>query len=108
MTLQNKVNVTIIATILFLNLLDIYNTLYIVRFGGEEVNPFMKYFLDMGVEWFIVAKMIISTCGLLTIYYFYDKLIIINNIYKNIYIYILILYITLIIYQYYIIYILIG
>ena len=104
---MNK-NLSIIGLILFLNVLDIYNTLHIIELGGHEANPVMDYFLKSGVEWFILAKMSLSTLGLLTIYYFYDTLIIINNKYRYILHIILILYIILIIYQYYLLYFIIG
>ena len=99
---------TLVVMILLLNVLDIYNTLHIIELGGSEENPIMDYFLKLGVEWFIIAKMSLSTFGLLTIYYFYDTLISINNKYRYILLYILILYIILIIYQYYLLYFIIG
>ena len=101
-----RTQIYIIVTILILNVFDIYNTLTIIEAGGHEANPVMNYFLEKGVAVFVVAKMLITSLGLLTIYYFYDTLYYINNRYRYILHYILLLYITLITYQYYIIYIL--
>jgi hypothetical protein len=91
----------IIGLILLLNVLDIYNTLYIISMGGVEANPFMKYFLDINVWVFIGVKMGIVTLGLLTLVKYCVNLYIILNI-------ILTIYLTLIVYQCYIIFILIG
>ena len=100
--MRNNNGFTLVVMILLLNVLDIYNTLNIIELGGSEANPIMDYFLKSGVEWFIIAKMSLSTLGLLTIYYFYDTLISINNKYRYILLYLLIIY------QHYLLYFIIG
>lgn len=83
----------LIAVILILNVLDIYNTLYILERGGHELNPLMAYAMSHSVSLFVIIKLGLTTLGVLTLYYFHAKIL-------YIFMYI---YIILILYQLYII-----
>tara|TARA_B100000686_G_C16769104_1_gene963832 strand:+ start:1439 stop:1735 length:297 start_codon:yes stop_codon:yes gene_type:complete len=47
----------LIFLVIFLNLSDMLVTLWVLESGiGTEANPIMKYFLDLGVHYFVLVK----------------------------------------------------
>ena len=56
------------ATLVFLGVADILNTLTIIDRGGIEVNPIMNYYLSIGNAAFILVKMSLT---LVCTYYIY-------------------------------------
>lgn len=55
----------ICALTILLSATDATFTLYIVENGGEEVNPFMRYFLEMDVALFFWVKYCLTTLGMI-------------------------------------------
>lgn len=89
-TKHKKQALVFIGLILFLNVLDVYNTLHIISLGGIEANPFMDYFMQKSVALFIFMKFLITSVGLYILYKFKKSYIV----------YILVIYMILIIYQF--------
>ena len=49
----------LVFLLIFLNLLDMIITLITVDLGiGEEANPIMRFFLDLGSQYFILVKLL--------------------------------------------------
>ena len=45
--------------LILLNIIDLVSTIALVSLGmAEEINPLMKYFLDRGVLYFILVKVV--------------------------------------------------
>lgn len=54
----------VVATTL-LCVADAYLTLTLLRYGGEELNPFMEALIARDVHWFFVIKFAITATGLI-------------------------------------------
>jgi len=59
-----KLGVIFVIT-LVLCISDAFLTLLIINHGGEEVNPFMKYLMDLDIYLFFWAKFFITAFGML-------------------------------------------
>ncbi|MBS3820091.1 hypothetical protein KGY73_11405 [bacterium] len=57
----------VVLSILVLCVVDGYFTLYILSNGGEELNPFMSYFLDKNIIWTLVLKYFFTLVGVVTL-----------------------------------------
>lgn len=79
-----------VVAIVFLGVVDISNTLEIISRGGIEANPVMDYFLQHSVLAFIFTKLAMTCAGLWVLFKHKPSYLI----------YILIVYIVLIIYQF--------
>jgi len=58
----------LISTLFALNLIDAVATLDAVSNGAIEVNPLMRYFLDIGTVEFFLAKMVLVLGGCAILY----------------------------------------
>lgn len=53
-----------VILLFLLNIADLLFTLLWVNAGvGEEINPLMRFFLDMGQGYFIAVKLILTSIG---------------------------------------------
>lgn len=60
--------------VLFLNVLDASTTIWFVEQSmAVEANPLMKYFLDMGVLPFLLAKLLIVSVSLRILWIYRDR-----------------------------------
>ncbi len=53
------------ASIIILSVTDASLTLFIINNGGEEVNPFMRYFLESSVSTFFWVKYLLTSFSIL-------------------------------------------
>ena len=58
----------LISTLVAFNLIDAVATLDAIANGAIEVNPFMRYFLEIGTMEFFVAKMLLVAGGCAILY----------------------------------------
>lgn len=77
------------VTLVLLGVTDLLNTITILDRGGVELNPIMNYYLSIGMEAFILIKLVL-TLGCTYIIYKYSNtfvLLTLNIIYFNLVIY---------------------
>ncbi len=63
--LPPKSALSVAVVICIFCLIDAFFTLYHLGRGATEVNPIMRFFLDLGVEYFLSYKLIVTVAGLL-------------------------------------------
>ena len=62
--IYNRRQVTMFLTILMLSVVDGFLTLHLLNMGAEEINPVMRYFLQLGAMPFFLAKYSMSAIAL--------------------------------------------
>lgn len=63
----------VVLTVMALNLFDAFSTLYLISFGGDELNPLMRKFLTQGPFNFLVVKYFLGAAGMMGITIFYRQ-----------------------------------
>ena len=76
---HDPLTVVLFLAVIIFCVADAIMTLFIIKYGGEEVNPFMKYLMDKDIMMFFWVKFTLTSFGMLFLvahkyFIFYQKI----------------------------------